>query len=329
MRLSYLYTVLPLAVTFSCMSFSSPMTKEQLMDINSSNAQYQNELDEKEAWYNTLADRAQRHGYNHAFASVLEDQKRKIKSKERFYDISLSFDDISSLVQSGTAKGMFLVGGIVDEADAGTELIDTNIIALHDKAYQIIKYPYLSPSRPNWRDYLFKPQKLDLAPIPPNFLPKTDVEKKIWKENVDTGWERGLKAGFREVLSRWQALFADLRGMTRYWTAVELNIIEEATLAIETRPVEHDVFTMDGEQREELRLNPTVVRINSQSTFNPYIGNWDMVETQSNEDSRSVVRDAVINGTLSIQDITEAQKIIATQEFLDTQESIDNDNLFR
>ncbi len=324
-------TVVAIALNLTLLSSvnANVLTKQQLMDINANNALYVQELEDKKEWYQALAERAQRWGYNHSFATVLKEHRKQIKSKEQLYDSSLSFEKISSLVQSGTARGMYLVGGIVDEVDASTQTVDDKTIALHDKAYRLVKYPYLSPSRPNWRDYLFKKQKLDLSDIPKELLPKTDTERKIWKENVEIGWERGTKAGYREIQSRWLSLYADLIGMTRYWTAVELNIIDEAHVKIAKAPIEHEVFGDKDNLKEELRVNPTVIQIDAQSTFNPNITSWDAVSTMSNTNGRGDVRDAVIRGDLYIEDVTNSQLIIETPDFQETQRAIPNESQYR
>lgn len=318
-----------LLATSPCLATEKILTQSELQNINATNALYVKEIKEREAWNKSLADRAQRWGYNHAFATVLKEMKTQIMSRAAQYDQTLSFEKISSLVQTGTAKGMYLIGGVVDEIDASTELVDTNTIALHDKAYRIVKLPYLSPSKPNWRDYLFKKQNLDLEEVPKELLPKTDVERKLWKEHVDLGWERGKAAGYKEIQVRWQNLYADLIGMTRYWTAVELNVIDEAQLSITRLPVERSVYGEDNNLQEELRLNPTVIQIQSQSTFNPHIQDWNAMATPNNSDARTDVRDALITGDLYMEEVSDAQIIIETPDYQTMQENIRSDHPFR
>ncbi len=310
-------------------ALSALLTKEQLMDIDENNSMYVKELNDREEWYKALADRAQQWGYNHAFATVLKEHERTIKAKEREYDRVLSFERISSLVQTGAARGQYLVGGIVDEIDASTESIDNTTIAQHDKAYRLVKYPYLSPSRPNWRDYLLKKQKIDIKEVPKELLPSTDREREIWKKNVDIGWERGTTSGYREIHSRWMNLYADLIGMTRYWIAVELNIIEPANVSVASMPIEHEIYSGQDLMVEEIRLNPTVIKIDAQSTFNPQISSWNAVSTSTNSNARADVRDAVIQGDLLIEDISDSQIIIETPDYRDMKEALPDDTPFR
>ncbi|MHC5780243.1 type IV secretory system conjugative DNA transfer family protein [Aliivibrio fischeri] len=308
-----------------CAPSLNAMTKEDLSDLDSVNAQYSAEKDQLKEWYEQLERNAQRVGYNHAFSQTMNEHEQHLKSRSQEYDSLLTFNDVTSLVKTGVAAGMYLIGGIVDKVDASTETISENVILTHDKAFRIVKYPYLSASKPNWRDYLFFEQKIDLAPPPQSLLPRNEKEQQIWKENVDKGWLRGESAAYREILSRWQTLFADLNGMTRYWTAVETNQIKDVTLSVKTQPLEYAKY----ENEEELRLNPTVIQINSQATFNSNILDWNVTATEPNSNARSDVRDDVIQGNLNIEEITDAQVIIETSEFTDMRNNIDNKNVYK
>nr|VVV07006.1 hypothetical protein AW0309160_04500 [Aliivibrio wodanis] len=324
LRLNKLCQIISIVMLCTALPINA-MTKDELNDLDASNAQYSADKEQLKDWYEQLERNAQRVGYNHAFNRTMIEHEAQLKKRSQEYDRLLSFEHITSLIKTGVAAGMYLIGGIVDEIDSSTETINDRVILTHEKSYRIVKYPYLSASKPNWRDYLFFQQKLDLAPPPTSLLPRNEKERLIWKESVDKGWLRGEKAAHREIISRWQTLFADLRGMTRYWVAVETNQIKDATLSIQTQPLEYAKY----ENEEELRLNPTVIQINSQAAFNPNLSDWNAVITEPNSNARSDVRNSVIQGSLNIEELTDAQVIVETAEFSDMRNSINNTNVHK
>ncbi|MBF4438011.1 hypothetical protein ERJ77_26715, partial [Vibrio anguillarum] len=99
---------------------------------------------------------------------------------------------------------------------------------------------------------------------------------------------------------------------------VELNKISDVSLVINTQPVTHDMHN----DSEEMTINPTIIKIDSQATFNPSLTKWNVVATSPNTDARSRVRDGIIDGDLLIEEVSDSQKIITTPEFEQQYEAI-------
>lgn len=314
---------LVLLSSFTISAFAA--SKEELAELTIANAEYTQALEEKKEFVAQIERSAQRVGYNHAYETVIKEFKRKVMAQEQYWNDLLSFNRVTSLVQEGAAKGLYLKAGIVDKVDNGTTLVDKQTIYTFDEGYYLKEYPTLTINQPNWKDYLFPKEKLQLQLPPASLLPRNEKEKAIWKENLDIGWERGEQSAYQEIYNRWKTLFADLRGMTRYWTYVELGKISDARLVINSQPTLHE----RGETGEKLMVNPTTIQISSQATFNNDVREWNAVPTSTNEDSRSAVRDAIIVGTLNADDVSNSQIIVTTPEFEKDYDAIPNTNLYK
>ncbi|MBY7854246.1 type IV secretion system DotC family protein [Vibrio fluvialis] len=317
--------LLPFLLVLCTTTSAYSATKEELAELITANSEYKQELQEKKEFVAQIERNAQRVGYNHAYQSVMSDFKKKLMLKEQYWDRLLSFNRVTSLVQEGAAKGLYLKGGIVDKVDNGTKLVDKNTIYTFDETYYLKEYPTLTINQPNWKDYLFKKEQLQLDLPPESLLPRNEKEKAVWKENLDIGWERGEQSAFKEIYNRWKTLFADLRGMTRYWTYVELKKITDVRLVINSQPTMHQI----NDTGEELTLNPTTIQIDAQATFNADVRDWNVIPTSANEDRRSSVRDAIISGHLNVDEVTNSQIIVTTPEFEKDYDSIPNTNQFK
>lgn len=300
-------------------------TLEQLAELTEVNNEYLQQMQEKTEFMTQIINQAKRVGYSHAYKNTMDDFKAKILAREDYWDSLLSFKQLTSLVQEGAAKGLYLKAGIVDRIDANTESVDQNVIYTNSGSYLMKAYPQLVIDQPNWRDYLFKQDELYLKLPTPTLLPRNEKEKAVWKENVEIGWQRGETSAYREIYHRWDVLFADLRGMTRYWTLVEMGKIHDVSLSIRAEPVIVDQY----DSSEELTENPMVIKIDSQATFNPSLKDWNAVVTRPNEDRRSAVRDSIISGELNADEVSDSQIIVTTPEFERDYDSIPNTNIHK
>ncbi|ELP5729327.1 type IV secretory system conjugative DNA transfer family protein [Vibrio vulnificus] len=297
----------------------------KLAELQSANFDYVETLAEKQQFYNELIRTAKEVGFRHAYKKTIDDEIQKLKANNGTLDDLLSFKRVTSAVQDGAARGMFLVAGVVDKLDASTERMSGEIIATNSGSFLMRQRPYVAVTPPNWRDYLYLKQDIEISPPPPSKLPRNQKEEAIWEKNVEIGWNRGIKAAQDEMHRRWLNLFADLRGMVRYWTLVEMGQINDVQVVVAHNNLLHQA-TSDN---EELIFNPTVVQIQSQATFNPKTSDWHLVSTQPNIESRKKVRDAVIDGTLLIDDIANKQIVILTPDDQRQMDAISNENIFK
>lgn len=317
-------TIIVTSILFVSNSYAN-VSKEMLRDLNASNEVYLQQKDKQQEWYSALKRNAQSLGFKHGFASMMKQQKDKLLKKEDQWNVLFNFDNVTSLMQSGVAEGRFFIGGVVDKADESVKSVDDNTVITNDGSYVMVKYPRVSITKPNWKDYLFLEQELELSPPPESVLPRDAKERRFWQENIEIGWERGENSSMLEMRARLSTLVADLRGMIRYWTLIENDMLKNASLDVVREAVNLDVY----ENSEKLTINPTVVSISSQATFNPTVSDWNLITTMPNQNNRRHVRDHVIDGDLLIDDIENAQIIIQTKKFEKQRNEIKNDNYYK
>ncbi|CCO46810.1 conserved exported hypothetical protein [Vibrio nigripulchritudo SOn1] len=288
-----------------------PLGKNELIELDSSNRLYLEEHSKKKAYYSKLKSAASKYGYDHGYASEMKYIRDKMMSEKNFWDGILDFSPWSGLLSSGAAKGMYLIGGIVDEVDSSVRRVDEQLIIREDKKYIIRDYPYLAITPPHWADYLFsdKPKPLQLPPS--SILPENANERDIWERAIDEGWNNGVKVARSEFRKRYTVLFADLIGMVRYWRLVENGTIKE----VQVQAVNHRLSHSVSDSGEELILNPTSIEITEQSTFSLKPSEWSAMSShRHNQSSRNAVRDAIIEGAIDIDDLTNRDITIFTPE---------------
>ncbi|MGD8116846.1 type IV secretory system conjugative DNA transfer family protein [Vibrio sp. TRT 29B02] len=288
-----------------------PLDKQVLQELDSSNQLYLDDVSNKKAYYSKLKSTSSEYGYQHGYASEMKYIKDKMMSEKNFWNGLLDFSPWSGLLSSGAAKGMYLIGGIVDEVDSSVRRVDKKLIVREDKKYIIREYPYLAISPPHWADYLFsdKPKNLQLPPS--SILPQNEQEREIWVKGSNEGWNNGVKVARSEFRKRYTLLFADLIGMVRYWRLVEGGTITE----VQVKAVNHRLSRTVNDTGEELILNPTSIEITEQSTFSIKPSEWSAISShRQNESSSNAVRNAIIEGAVSLEELTNRDITIYTPE---------------
>ncbi|MBF4437168.1 hypothetical protein ERJ77_22325, partial [Vibrio anguillarum] len=198
-----IYKYLSLSVWLICttMPAQGATSLDQLAELSDSNTLYLQEKKSEQEFFIQLKKTAKKVGYDHAYASTMIDFKKEILSKEEHWNNLLSFKNLTSLVQDGVAKGMYLKAGIVDQIDSGAERVNKDVIYLNETSYLLRQYPELTISQPHWRNYLFKEENSKPSLPKESLMPRNEKERAIWKENVEIGWSRGEEAAYREIHS--------------------------------------------------------------------------------------------------------------------------------
>jgi defect in organelle trafficking protein DotC len=110
------------------------------------------------------------------------------------------------------------------------DIAGPDAIRIADRNYQILEQAQFVTAAPTWRQYLWMSYS---TPEPPDqsLLPRTSIEKTLWKQYVAEGWQAGLQQGnaiFAENLGR---LKRDFEGMLRYRTLLAQNMVSAPYVA--------------------------------------------------------------------------------------------------
>ncbi|MEI8659199.1 type IV secretory system conjugative DNA transfer family protein [Vibrio sp. Hal054] len=313
-------------VAFCAKGEGQLLTKEALLELNESNAEYIKQQSERKEFRARMLIAAKEYGYNHGYMTEYNYMKKRMLAQKQYWDRFLDFRSLSSVLATGAAKGMFLLGGVVDEADSSVKEIDEKTILTEDKKYIIKAYPRLAISPPYWQDYIFSEPNKDLRLPAKSILPESDIERDIWKEGVEIGWQRGQNAALDDFLSRIRLLYADLIGMTRYWRLVEAGIITD----VKVDTVDYYLQHLKLEKGESLTFNPRLVAITSQSSFSEKPEEWDAYSSRDTDgDKRQQVRDDIILGNANLELIQSSDVTIFTPKHEQLMNEIKQERLKR
>lgn len=288
-------------------------SKEYLMELGQVNKEYIDKENSNASWNKQLRDTAERIGFENGFQHQLEVEQEKILRQETYWDDFLDFADVVQFNSSGVAAGHYLIGGIVDKIDASTESINNKLIITTDGSYHLRQQPYVAPTAPYWKDYLFIHQPTEIR-LPPNSARYRNAkEKKIWQEGIKDGWETGVNQAIDEMHTRWQKLFADLIGMTRYWNLVEENKIHDVRISL----VRRSLTRTESSEGIQLDLNKRYIKIDNDADFNIDLRDWHFIElgADGGGSQRERLRDDVVEGNANLEDVTNAQQIIVHPTF--------------
>ncbi len=166
-------------------------------------------------------------------------------------------------------NGMMLSHGVIppvlEEGDNSLNLADPNTIRVSDKTYKIVTQARFATTPPNWRDYLW--MTFDKPEIPQRFLlPRTASERKVWREAVNKGWEKGVQQSFSIFQQNLARLKRDYKGMILYRKLLQEKMISAPYVTRTELGV-----TGDG---NDMRINDQVLRITVLPRLQTDSTNW-------------------------------------------------------
>ncbi len=154
---------------------------------------------------------------------------------------------------------------ILTEARNTLSLGGTDTIRIADRTYQILNQARFVSAPPTWRDYLWlsfgPPESPDRT-----LLPRTAVERLIWKKYTAEGWRAGVQQAdliFKENMSRLQR---DFEGMIRYRTLLAQQMVSPPYVA------ETDMGITGG--GTDLTVSDRILRITAFPTLQNDSQNW-------------------------------------------------------
>jgi defect-in-organelle-trafficking protein DotC len=142
------------------------------------------------------------------------------------------------------------------------DIAGPDAIRIADRNYQILEQARFVTAPPTWRHYLWMSFS---APEPPDrsLLPKTNIEKTLWKQYVAEGWRAGLQQGDAIFLENLGRLKRDYEGMLRYRTLLAQNMVSAPYVAQTDMGITGDSSNISINDRvlritafPELQLNP-------------------------------------------------------------------------
>ncbi|GAB5387238.1 MAG: type IV secretion system DotC family protein [Alphaproteobacteria bacterium] len=176
-----------------------------------------------------------------------------------------AFDRLSIKAPSGS---IVMPPIVIESSKPYSVAEDGQAASAADRVYRIIKPGEIVGRPPNWRDYLVRTWDFPEPPHP-SLLPKTDAERELWREWVDTGWKEGVQQAeeiFEDDLERLQR---DIEGMARYRALVAQGLVTEMYFDRKDRGVTGDA--------NELRIGDRVVNITAPAQFDLNSQSWSPV----------------------------------------------------
>lgn len=124
--------------------------------------------------------------------------------------------------------------------------------------YRIEQDAKIIASAPSWRDYLRQEYKAAES-IHAAILPKNEIERKVWQESVEKGWDAGIRQANRVFEINLTRLERDYRGMRLASLLAKQGVLRLPRLAEGRFGVQIGDKVLDMDQR--------VFRLTTQSFF--------------------------------------------------------------
>ena len=174
------------------------------------------------------------------------------KFKER---LNREFDYTALTLQNG-----LVVPPVITSLSQVQEANGERFLYLTKGAFEIVKDARLATQPPSWRDYLVLPIR---NPRPPERLTaETRKEKKLWNQEVKSGWARGVKEAREAFRTGLRIAKRDLQGMKRYHTLRRQGIVSLPKVdvnKIKYRTTDDGKRAFVGETTLRMRVEPKFI----------------------------------------------------------------------
>jgi defect-in-organelle-trafficking protein DotC len=126
---------------------------------------------------------------------------------------------------------------IIGRADASFKVESDTMAKSTDVVYRILAPAKIAATPPNWRDYLL--YSFDaIEDVNPSLLPENAIERKIWEEGIEQGWQIGIAQADRVYSANLNRLVRDFKGMLRFnllaaQKMVSVPVLAEGTLGVQ------------------------------------------------------------------------------------------------
>lgn len=215
-------------------------------------------------------------GFNDELKSIYNSIDSIDPSLNKIFD----FGAIMRSTNSGAFE-MFMLPGVVEEYD-GTIEINNNgrSVTTTEKRIEIVESEKMISESPNWRNYLYSKEPIEVQKPFDQILPKADskIEQMLWKENFMKGYELGVDQANAEIIAKVQKLRRDFTGRVKYIRYTLDGKISAPRLSL----FREDLITIDN----EMRINERTYSINQPARFNPNTGEWEVLVLDNREGFR-------------------------------------------
>jgi defect-in-organelle-trafficking protein DotC len=150
-------------------------------------------------------------------------------------------------------------------------LADMQNIRISDRTYKVFKQAQFVTTPPNWRQYLWMDYK---KPDVPNvtILPKTPLEKDVWRKYLQKGWDNGLTQANTILEDNLSRIKEDFNGMILYRKLLAMNMVSAPFVSNTDLGV-----TGDG---SEIHIDDRVLRITALPSLNTDASAWRAAVTK-------------------------------------------------
>lgn len=206
-------------------------------------------------------------GFNDELRTIYSSIKEIDPDLNRIFD----FGVIMRSTNSGSFE-MFMLPGIVEEYKGTIEVgSDGRSITTTEKRIEIVSPEKLISEAPNWRNYLYSTEFVDVQKPFEQVLPEPDsaYEQNIWKAHFLKGYEIGVNQANAEIIAKAQMLRKNFTGRVKYIRYMLDGKIEAPKLSL----FKEDLIALDN----EMRINERTYTINQGARFNPDTGKWEIL----------------------------------------------------
>ncbi len=113
---------------------------------------------------------------------------------------------------------------VLVESNNNANLADPDTLRVSDKTYEIVKQARFVTTPPNWREYIWlhysKPALPDRV-----LLPRTNAERKLWRDAVSRGWQKGIEQAYSIFQQNLARLKRDYSGMILYRKLLQEHMV--------------------------------------------------------------------------------------------------------
>lgn len=144
-------------------------------------------------------------------------------------------------------------------------LADAQSIRISDRMYKVSKQAHFVTTPPTWRQYLWMDY---VKPDSPNItlLPKTKMEKQLWKIYTERGWKKGIEQANTILEESIGRIKEDFGGMILYRKLLAMNMISPPYVSNTDLGVTGD--------STEMHIDDRVLRITALPELNVNSNEW-------------------------------------------------------
>lgn len=142
---------------------------------------------------------------------------------------------------------------------------DEQNLRIADRTYKVAKQAHFVTTAPTWRQFLWMDY---VKPEPPHMslLPKTKIEKEIWRIYTKKGWKKGVEQANTILEESIARVKQDFSGMILYRKLLAMNMVSPPY-------VSHTDLGVTGDA-SEIRIDDRVLRITALPALNVNSKEW-------------------------------------------------------